>query len=101
LNQHGETIINRPSIVALIDSPYNGSMDDRHDNQDVTEAWVQRWIRLGPILDALDDPSADPQPLCEIIPQFNDAFRSAVALHPPEPTSGLIEQQAIFRRARR
>ena len=75
-------------------------MDDQHANQTTTEAWVQRWIRLAPILDALDDPAADPAPLCEIIPQFNDAFRSAVASHPPEPTSGLIEQQALFRRAR-
>ena len=75
-------------------------MDDQHADQTTTEAWVQRWIRLAPILDALDDPAAA-RPLSEIIPQFNDAFRSAVALHPPEPTSGLIEQQAIFRRARR
>ena len=50
-------------------------MDDQHANQSATEAWVQRWIRLAPILDALDDPAADPAPLCEIIPQFNDAFR--------------------------
>ena len=76
-------------------------MDGQHDNQDATQAGVQRWIRLAPILDALDDPAANPQPLSEILPQFNDAFRSAVALHPPEPTSGLIEQQTIFRRARR
>ena len=75
-------------------------MDDQHANQSATEAWVQRWICLAPILEALDDPAADARPLREIIPQFNDAFRSAVALHPPEPTSGLIEQQAIFRRAR-
>ena len=77
-------------------------MDDQHANQSSTEAWVQRWIRLAPILEALDDdPAAETRPLREIIPQFNDAFRSAIARHPPEPTSGLIEQQAIFRRARR
>ena len=78
-------------------------MADRHatESETATQQWVQRWIRLTPILDEMAESSADTAPLRDIIPQFNDAFRSALSLHPPEPWSGLIEQQAIFRRVRR
>ncbi len=69
-------------------------MDDRHPT--VTEQWVQRWKQLAPLLDELGKPPADTAPLREVLPRFNDAFRSALALHPPEPWSGLIEQQAAF-----
>lgn len=62
-----------------------------------TQAWIRRWAELGD----LPRRSSSEMPLCQILPQFNDAFRAALALHPPAPWSGLIEQQAIFSRARR
>jgi len=73
-------------------------MDNRHTT--ATRQWVERWHRLAPLLDKLGGPPADTAPLSEILPQFNDSFRSALALHPAQPWSGLIEQQAAFRRAR-
>jgi len=74
-------------------------MDDQEAT--VTRQWVQRWKSLPSLLDELGEPPADTAPLAEILPQFNDAFRSALALHPTEPWSGLIEQQAAFRGLRR
>ena len=73
-------------------------MGDQHAT--VTEQWVQRWKQLAPLLDELGKPPADTAPLRKVLPQFNDSFRSALALHPPEPWSGLIEQQAAFRGSR-
>ena len=72
-----------------------------HQHAKVTQEWVKQWERLSPLLEGLDRPPVDTAPLRELLPQFNDSFRSALALHPPEPWSGLIEQQAAFHGHRR
>ena len=66
-----------------------------------TKEWTQRWTEIGPMLEKLSIAHDADAPLAKVIPQFNDALRYALERHPPEPYSGLIEQQAIFRRARR
>jgi hypothetical protein len=65
-----------------------------------TKEWIQKWAEIGPVLNRLDAERDFGVPLAEIIPQFNDALRAALALHPPQPYSGLIEQQQYFRRLR-
>jgi hypothetical protein len=65
-----------------------------------TQEWVERWVRLTPVLKELDRRPRGDVPLSEILPQFNDCFRAAINQHPPKPWSGLVEQQAAFRRLR-
>ena len=66
-----------------------------------TKEWIERWAKFGPKLEKLSIAHDANAPLAKVIPQFNDALRSALKTQPPQPYSGLIEQQAIFRRARR
>lgn len=70
-----------------------------NDDLIATRTWVRRWAELADLPERTrSDRGA---PLSKIIPLFNGSFRSAMALHPPQPWSGLIEQQAIFRKAKR
>ena len=64
-----------------------------------TRAWVRRWAELADLPERTRTDRA--APLSKVLPLFNGSFRSAIALHPTQPYSGLIEQQAIFRRAQR
>jgi hypothetical protein len=64
-------------------------------------AWCQNWKEIGPVLEEMraeDIRAADTVQAMEIL---DDAFESAVWLNPPRPSSGLIEQQAIFARERK
>jgi hypothetical protein len=60
--------------------------------------WAARWRRLGPELEALrlrESESADVATTMELL---EDAFQAALRSHPPQPGSGLVEQQRWFRR---
>lgn len=63
--------------------------------------WIKCWARTGPILEQLkreDILSANTQMSIEFL---DDAFESALWLYPPLPTSGLIEQQRLFKQVKR
>lgn len=64
-------------------------------------AWVQNWRELTPILEELRRKEIREPSTTTSIAAFDSSFRKAIRDCPPGPTSGLIEQQAIFRRARR
>ena len=61
---------------------------------------VETWKTTGPILERLRREDVRNANTTEAILAFNDAFESARIHYPPPPTSGLVEQQAIFMRAR-
>ena len=67
----------------------------------LTREWVKRWAKVGPVIEKLSIEHDKKATLAEVLPQFNEALRDALEKYPPEPYSGLIEQQAVFRRARR
>ena len=62
--------------------------------------YVETWKTTGPILERLRREDVRKANTTEAILAFNDAFESARIHYPPRPTSGLVEQQAIFMRAR-
>lgn len=66
----------------------------------LTREWIERWQKVGPLLEEINLASVEQQSLSEIIPRFNTAFRMALKNNPPRTTSGLVEQQAIFQRWR-
>jgi hypothetical protein len=66
-----------------------------------TRAWFKNWEELGPMLDELraeDIRNADTVNSMEIL---DGMFNHAAKTLPARDTSGLIEQQQIFSRARR
>ena len=68
--------------------------------QENARRWVQTWKVAGPLLEQIraeEIRAADTVKSMEIL---DDAFSSAVWLNKPRPSSGLVEQQEIFSRAR-
>ena len=62
--------------------------------------YVETWKTTGPILERLRREDVRKADTTQAILVLNDAFKSARIHYPPQPTSGLVEQQAIFMRAR-
>ena len=65
------------------------------------KAYAMGWKEVGEILDAERREHVRQADTAESLEILSDAFDSAVWLHPPNASSGLVEQQAVFARARR
>ena len=57
---------------------------------------VEAWKRAGPELERLRREDIRQVDTIKSMPAFDGAFESAVSHFPPQPTSGLIEQQRLF-----
>jgi len=64
-------------------------------------AFVSTWRIAGPELEAMRDRDLAATPLPEALDQLSDMIESALFLHPPVPSSGLEQMQAVFARLRR
>lgn len=69
--------------------------------QTQTKRWADTWKQAAPELERLRDEAAKAADSTEAILILNDAFESARQHFPPRDSSGLVEQQAIFRKLRR
>ena len=65
-----------------------------------TRAWIRNWAETGPLLEAQRDAELRVTNTVKAMLLLDDAFASAVWMNPPRPTSGLVEQQEIYARAR-
>ena len=65
------------------------------------KAYAMGWKETGELLDAERRERVRQTDTAKSLEILGDAFDSAVWLHPPNPSSGLVEQQSIFARARR
>ncbi len=63
--------------------------------------WAKTWKETGEILEELRREEMREASLPETILALTDACESALRLKPPQPTSGLIEMQRIFRRLKK
>lgn len=63
-------------------------------------AWVERWKTVGVKLAELQQEELLKIDTTEALLALADAFESCRIHYPPEPTSGLVIQQALFRRLR-
>jgi hypothetical protein len=63
--------------------------------------WVSRWQTVGPILEELRQKEIAGIDTQRWLLSLADAFESCRLLYPPLPTSGLVEQQALFQRLRK
>ncbi len=63
--------------------------------------YVERWKRLGPLLEAQREEDVRRSETVSNIAAFGRLYSMALASSPPQPTSGLVEQQRLFSRIRR
>lgn len=74
-------------------------MTDRDKKQ--AREWIRNWEELGPILERVRLDSLKNVDTAESIAALDIAYKSARLHLPSRKTSGLIEQQRLFMRARR
>lgn len=66
----------------------------------MTKKWVEIWKRAGPELERIRLEEVRNTDTTRAILILNDAFESARRIQPASKTSGLVEQQALFMKAR-
>jgi hypothetical protein len=66
-----------------------------------TLKWVHSWKQAGAVLEKLRQAELEHVDVQKTIAYLNDAFESALVHSPPKSTSGLVEMQAWFLKARR
>lgn len=62
--------------------------------------WVETWKRAAPELEKIRHEEIRNSDTKKGIRAFNGLIFIALKQHPPEPTSGLIEQQSLFMKLR-
>ena len=62
----------------------------------LTQRWVETWIKAGPKLDSIREQDIRASVTADGFRVFATFVRAALQTHPPEPTSGLVEQQRWF-----
>ena len=65
------------------------------------KAWVKGWEESSAILEAERDERLRKTDTVASVMRLNSLFSSAIFLHRPEPTSGLVEFYEILSRSRR
>lgn len=70
------------------------------EERQLTLRWIACWRRAGPELERIRAEEIRATDTGRSIQILDDAFESAIRLNPPRPTSGLIEQQRFFAKAR-
>ena len=75
--------------------------DMTEGEKDQVRAWIRTWERVGPILEGLRRETIRTADTARAIAAFDGAFETALRDCPPQPYSGLVEQQALFKRAHR
>ena len=63
-------------------------------------AWIRNWRELGPILEAIRRVETRQTDTVAALEVIDEMFTHAVKTLGPRPSSGLIQQQAVFARAR-
>ena len=71
------------------------------NRQEKEKLWVHAWQTAAPLLDKLRRQEIRHADTTNAILQLEHAFQSALLHHPPQSTSGLVEQQKYFARCRR
>jgi len=63
--------------------------------------WIEAWRRAGPLLDQIRADEIRATDTVKAMEVLDGMFTHAVETVPTRPSSGLVEQQEIFRRARK
>jgi hypothetical protein len=68
------------------------------DDAEKLKRWVECWKNAGPRLESLRREAIRNADTTQSLLSLDGAFQSALLHHPPVPTSGLVEQQAWFKK---
>jgi|HubBroStandDraft_2_1064218.scaffolds.fasta_scaffold442177_2 hypothetical protein len=63
--------------------------------------WVETWKTTGPLLEKIRREEIRKTSTVKAMQNLADAFDSAAFLYPLRPSSGLVEQQALFQKLRK
>jgi hypothetical protein len=67
------------------------------EERDQIQRWVEAWKRAGPELERMREEDIRRQDTISNFETFSGMALLAIRDQPPEPTSGLVEQQRWFR----
>ena len=73
-------------------------MHDQDDTQ--TRAWVENWIRVGPELEAIRRRELRAMTYQQRIQAIDAVLQLGCLFAKPRASSGLVEQQRLFQKAR-
>jgi len=62
--------------------------------------WAEQWRRVAPELERIREEEIRCVNVASAIELLEDAFQSALLLHPPAATSGLVEQGNVFKKVK-
>ena len=74
-------------------------MQDQDQRQ--TRAWVENWIRVGPELEAIRRRELRAMTYQQRIQAIHSVLQLGTLLAKPRTSSGLVEQQRLFQKARK
>jgi len=66
----------------------------------LTRAWVENWLRVGPKLEAIRRRELQEMSEAERMRIADELLQIGCRFARPRPTSGLVEQQRLFQKAR-
>ena len=66
-----------------------------------TKEWIANWRENGPILERLRVKEYSASDLAETLLSLSDVTEASLRVHPPKPTSGIIEMQRLFAKMRK
>jgi hypothetical protein len=69
--------------------------------QELARAWFRNWEKVSPVLDALRSEDIRNAETAEAIAAFDGLFETAVRDLPARLESGLVEQQKLYKLARK
>ncbi|MHC4179271.1 MAG: hypothetical protein ACYSWU_17295 [Planctomycetota bacterium] len=73
----------------------------KDEDQRRTREWVENWAKVGPKLEALRRRELRAMTYEQRIQAIESVLHLGALLRKPRTTSGLVEQQRLFRKARR
>lgn len=91
-------IQNVEKLALPADAPTPANTTDAHAH---LKEYADRWKRLGPLLEAQREDDVRRSDTVANIAAFGRLYALALASSPPQPTSGLVEQQRWFAKLRR
>lgn len=71
------------------------------EERELTKAWFRNWEKVSPVLEALRAEEIRAAETAKAIAAFDGIFETVVRDLPAGPESGLVEQQKLFKLARK
>src|SRR5262249_8604833 len=101
---HGERRSRHPRLIRFCDGrvrPMKTVDQMTPEEKARIRAWFQKWDEVAPIMENLRLEAIRSADTMKAIAAFDGAFETSIRDLPPKPYSGLVEQQRLFKLARK